>query len=94
MYAENLKKIRKELGLTVAKLSEKIGVPTNTISAYERNLRCPSLDFGVQLYEKLDINLNWFATGKGDMFNPPQYENVADDILNEVRELLEKKGIR
>ena len=93
MYAENLKKIRKELGLTVAELGAKIGISPNNISSYERNLRCPSMDFGVQLYEKLNINLNWFVSGEGEMFNSPKFEAVQDELEQKVLGILKKNGV-
>ena len=94
MYSENLKKIRKELDLSVVKLSEKIEVSANTISAYERGIRCPSLDFGLQLYKKLNININWFITGEGEMFNGEK--SVNNDFCKEIEQIfikvLEQRG--
>ncbi len=95
MYSENLKKIRKELDLSIVKLSEKIEVSSNTISAYERGIRCPSMDFGIQLYYKLNVNLNWFITGEGEMFNKNknQPDNNRKETEQIVIQILKEKGI-
>lgn len=82
MYAENLKKIRKELDISALKLADKLESSANTISSYERGIRCPSMDFGTQLYEKLNINLNWFVSGEGLMFRN-ECENTHILVKNE-----------
>ena len=68
MYIENLKKIRKELGLSVEQLAIKIDIPSRTIGGYERNERKMSLEIVTQLCKKLNVNANWFVTGQGEMF--------------------------
>lgn len=82
MYAKNLKKIRKELDLSAIKLSDRLESSASTISAYERGIRCPSMDFGTLLYEKLNVNLNWYVSGKGLMFRN-ECENTHILVKNE-----------
>lgn len=94
MYANRIKEIRKKLNLSVAKMAEKIKIPSRTITGYERNERTPSVEFVAQCCTILNINANWFLTGKGEMFNAPQYEDVKDEILNEVNQVLVKYGIK
>lgn len=94
MFSENLKKIRQHLGLSVAKFADKLDIPQRTLTTYERGERTPSWKLFTQLYQKLNINLNWFVSGKGKMFNAPQYEDVKDEILNEVNQVLVKYGIK
>lgn len=94
MYAENLKKIRKELKLSVEKLSETTGIPASTLWGYEGKKRTPSIDLPIQLYRKFNINANWFLTGEGEMFNSPKFEDVKTDVYNEVNRILEKYGIK
>lgn len=66
--AKNLKKLRQELGFSVLNLADKIEMSANTLSAYEREIRTPSIELGIQLYAKLNVNLNWFISGNGEMF--------------------------
>lgn len=68
MYAENLKKVRISLGMSVNELAETINVPARTIGGYERNERTPSIELATQLCNNLNVNANWFVTGKGEMF--------------------------
>ena len=93
MLKENLKKIRKKLGLSVAKLSDKLEIPAMTLTNYERGDRTPSAQLFIQMNKKLNVNLNWFVTGEGEMFNPPKYEAVEDSLTMKVEEILKKKGL-
>lgn len=93
MLKENLKKIRKKLGLSVAKLSDRIEIPAMTLTNYERGERTPSAQLFIQLNKKLNINLNWFVSGEGEMFNAPKYEDVKDEFEKRVEEILKKKGL-
>jgi transcriptional regulator with XRE-family HTH domain len=93
MYAENLKKIRLELGLSVAKFAEKLEMSANTLTNYEQSRREPSYNLFVQLNKKLNVNLNWFVSGHGNMFNAPQFEQVKDNLAIEVRKILKEEGL-
>lgn len=97
MLGKNLKKIREELHLSVAGLAEKLDMSPNTLSAYERNIRMPSMELAIQLYAKLNVNTNWFVSGKGEMFNeneaPLQFEQIKDELLIEVKKLLKDEGL-
>lgn len=68
-YCTNLKKIREELNLSAQKLADKLGVSQSSIAQYEIGKREPNFNFILQLNIKLNINLNWFCTGEGNMFN-------------------------
>ena len=69
MINDNLRKIREELGLSMTKFSEKLEIPAMTLIHYERGDRTPSAQLFIQLDKKLNINLNWLVSGKGEMFN-------------------------
>lgn len=95
MYAENLKKIRKKLGLSVAKFAEKLEMSASTLTGYELRKRIPSIMLCTQLYRKLNINLNWFVSGNGDMFNKStsDFEQTKKEIIDEVKKMLKNEGI-
>lgn len=86
MYIENLKLLRKELGLSVAKFSDKLGMSASTLTGYERGERTPSVNLFTQLYLKLAVNLNWFVSGKGAMFEEI-CENSHILVQNEMPEI-------
>ncbi len=93
MYSENLKKLRKELGLSVEKLSDKLGIPASTIWGYEGNKRTPSIEFPIQLYRVLNVNINWFLTGEGEMFinRSPYFSD--NEFTNKVENILRKNNL-
>lgn len=82
MFAENLKQIRKEKKLSVAKMAEMLEIPARTITSYERDERTPSIDFAEKLYKIFNVNSNWFVSGEGNMFNSPtlKLKKTPDDI--------------
>lgn len=93
MYAENLKKLRRKMGLSVAKLADLLEMPARTITVYERNESAPSWKLFVQLNNKANVNLNWFVSGEGQMFNAPKYEEVENSVESVVLEILKEKGV-
>ena len=91
MYAENLKKIRKELNLSVEKFAQKLNIPASTIWGYEGKKRVPSIELTIQLYRIFNININWFISGDGNMFNSPQANK--EDIRTEILKILKEEGV-
>ena len=95
MYPERIKEIRKNLGLSVAKMSDKINIPQRTITAYERGERQPSIEFLAQMCINFNLNANWFVTGLGDMFNKENLDikKIKDEVYTEIKNLLKIEGI-
>lgn len=93
MFSENLKKIRQHLGLSVAKFADKLDIPQRTLTTYERGERTPSWKLFTQLYQKLNINLNWFVSGKGKMFNEQQPSTSNEELEQKVVEVMKKYGV-
>lgn len=93
MYSENLKKLRFELKLSARELAEKLGVSTGSIQNYEVSKREPNYNFMLLLCELLNVNLNWFVTGKGEMFNKTPNEELKNELRREFEELLKRRGL-
>ena len=93
MFAKNLKKVRQALGLSVAKFADKLEMSASTLTGYERGERTPSWNLLTQLYIKANVNMNWFISGDGEMFNPQSFEQVKDDLVLKVREILRSEGV-
>ena len=93
MYQERIKKIRSELQLSVAKMADEMNIPARTFVSYESDGRTPSLEFLAQLCKTFNINANWFITGKGEMFNPQQFDTAKDELRLEVLQILKDEGI-
>ncbi|MDO5306871.1 MAG: helix-turn-helix transcriptional regulator [bacterium] len=88
-----LKQIRTEKHLTQVELGELIGVSKQAIANVEGCHSNPSIEFMSKLIENLNVNSNWFITGKGSMFNPPEFEDVKTEILSEVNRMLAERGL-
>lgn len=95
MFGEKLRKIRRELNISLPKMAERLQMSPNTLSAYERNLRMPSMELAVRLYDELNVNTNWLVSGKGEIFNEklPGFEEMKNELLLEVRKMLKSEGI-
>ena len=63
-----IKTLRKELGLTQAEFGEKIGVKGNTITTYENGTRTPSDAVVLAICREFSVSEEWLRTGRGEMF--------------------------
>jgi transcriptional regulator with XRE-family HTH domain len=63
-----LKEIKLALGITSKELAENLQIPVRTIGSYERDEAQPGPKFFSAIHLKYNININWFLTGKGNMF--------------------------
>lgn len=93
MYGKKLKKIRKNLSATQDEMASMLGVAVRSYAAYEREENNPPYSMLVLLCEKYNINLNWFLADKGQMFNPPKYDDVKDDLKLKVLDILKEQGL-
>ncbi|WP_137132100.1 helix-turn-helix transcriptional regulator [Rhizobium sp. FY34] len=50
--------------------ADSLGISKNTLAYYERGERTPDAMTLAIYNERFGININWLATGKGDMFAP------------------------
>lgn len=94
MYGKKLKEIRKQLAVTQEKMANFLGVSPRTYVSYERDENNPPYNMLVKLCIEYKINLNWFIADFGEMFNPPEYEDIKEEVLNEVDKVLIKYGIK
>lgn len=63
-----VKTLRKELGLTQTEFGEKIGVKGNTITTYENGTRTPSDAVVLAICREFSVSEEWLRTGRGEMF--------------------------
>ena len=62
-FGSNLKQLRSEKGVSQEELSKKIGVHSNHLSRYERDLASPSIEVAKKLAEALDASLDQLVFG-------------------------------
>lgn len=67
MLGKRLKELRKEAGLSQAKVGAAIGVSEPTISLYERNLREPSLTTLKKFCDFFDVSADYLI-GRVDFY--------------------------
>ncbi len=87
---EKIKYIRNEKRLTQEALGALLGFSKQIVSSYENNISKPNYDFLVKLHNLCGVNLNWFIANAGQPFNPPQFEEVQDELTQKVEGLLRK----
>ena len=63
-----IKTLRKELGLTQTEFGKKIGVKGNTITTYENGTRTPSDAVVLAICREFSVSEEWLRTGRGEMF--------------------------
>lgn len=91
---DNIKKLRKELGITQQKFADRIGIKQNTIAAVETNKRNISEQALLSISREFNVRLEWLKTGEGEMFSkhdPTIIERLARDydLSDKNRELIE-----
>ena len=91
---DRFKKIRTELRLSQDDFGEKIGLSKSAVSAVENNKSFVSVEILRSLFMDMNINLNWLVVGNGEMYNPPEYEDIKEEVLNEVDKVLIKYRIK
>lgn len=64
MFAENLKKIRKDKGYTQEILAEKLNVVRQTVSKWEKGLSLPDVDMLSKIANVLEIDVNILLDGQ------------------------------
>lgn len=97
MYRENLKKLRFELKLSAQNLADDLGIHKMTVSNYENGKREPTYEVMEKLHNLYNVNLNWFVSGKGEMFigqdkttTPALTEQRIKELFNEF---MAEKGL-
>ena len=94
-YVKRLKIIREHLGLSVSEFSKRLELPQEALREYELGEKSPSAELFIQLDKKFNINLNWFVSGRGGLFQP---ENTSSAVLAgiftpQALEILKKEGL-
>ena len=97
MFAEKLKDLRKQRGLTQAELSEAVGIPRSTLANYEAGAAEPNFELAEAFADFFNVPLDTLITQKqiDDYFTDFRRtqlkkaifgEIVPDEMLDEVLE--------
>ncbi len=75
---KRLKCWRKENGLTMTEISEKTGLSTGGLSAYERDEKQIGSKTLLALWREYNIDIAWILTGKRDTDLTPEEKQLVD----------------
>lgn len=84
---ENIKKYRKEKGLTQSQLSKLSDIPVITLGRYERGERNPSIDILQKISEALKVPINDLYTPKNNETSELLKKLPNNDIGNTLKEI-------
>ena len=90
---KRLKFIIEQRNQSQGEFAKFLDLPRQIISNYVNDLSKPNYDVLFKLYKDLNINLNWFITGEGSMFNQTPNEALKEELRKEFEELLKSKGL-
>lgn len=87
MFAENLKKIRKDKGYTQEELAKELNVVRQTVSKWEKGISLPDVDILSKIADILETDVNILLGGQ--MTTPSQSE-VAKQLAKINKQLIIK----
>jgi len=90
-FGDRLAAARETSGLSQAELSERLGVKTSVVQAWEDDLKEPRANRLQMLSGMLNISLSWLLTGKGDGIDAP-VDDVAPISDHSIQLLLTDMG--
>lgn len=88
---KRIKTLRKELGLTLEKFGEKIGITKASLSTIENHKTNPSEQTIMLICKEYNVNREWLLTGVGEMFNKSDdtlkslIENISSCADNDIK---------
>ena len=82
MTGEQVRILRKKLGMTQQEFADRIGIKRNTIANYEVGRNDPVDSVSALICREFNVRREWLETGEGDMFAQPD-EFSLDDFLRE-----------
>lgn len=65
---EQIRKLRKQLNLTMEKFGQKLGVKKNTVSQWESGANSLTDQMFKSICREFNVSEEWLRTGKGEMF--------------------------
>ena len=82
---ERIKQLRKELGLTLDKFGEKIGVGKTAISKIENGDRSVTDQMFKSICRELSVREEWLRNGEGEMFVQMSYDSEIISFIQSVQ---------
>lgn len=94
---ERIKWLRKELGLTLDKFGEKVGVGKTAISKLEKGENNLSDQMALSICREYGVNEDWLRSGAGEMFVPRSRNEkligFVDDVMSDEDDSFRKNFV-
>lgn len=81
IFSDRLKELRASLGLTQVQFVDGLGITASALSAYEKNLKNPSISVAKRIAEKYHVSIDWLC-GLSDKKNINSQFQTYGDIIN------------
>lgn len=81
---ERIKKLRKELGLTLEKFGERLGVGKTAISKLEHGENNVSEQMFKSICREFNVSEEWLRDGEGEMYVPQTRNQEIQAFINNV----------
>lgn len=81
IFSERLKELRASLNLTQAQFVDDLGITASALSAYEKNLKNPSISVAKRIAEKYRVSVDWLC-GLSDNKNLGNNFETYCDVIN------------
>lgn len=81
---ERLKQLRAELGLSMAKFGEQVGISSASVAHFESGSRNPSRRTIADICRAFHASEDWVITGEGEMFLPKSKEEEIAEIAAQM----------
>lgn len=81
---ERIKQLRKELGLTLEKFGEKIGVSRSAMGNIENGVRGVTDQMFKSICREFNVREEWLRTGEGEMFVQMNRDERVADIVKKA----------
>jgi transcriptional regulator with XRE-family HTH domain len=85
-----IKHIRSHVGLTQEKFGASLGVSKAVIYDLESGRAKPLYNFTAELKEKHNVNMDFFFTGKGNLFNSDLTFNVEKMVMTVDQDIIKQ----
>ena len=93
IFADRLKELRTSLQLTQAQFVDGLGITASSLSAYEKNLKNPSISVAKRIAEKYHVSVDWLCGLSQQKCNDNEPKTYGDTIkiLDEACKILKFK---
>ncbi len=94
---ERFKQLCLVLGYNQQSFADKLSIDVRKLRSYLYETKNVPLNFLISLNEILNVNINWFITGKGNMFDNVQnnltLQNIISKFSTRLNEIQEKTNL-